>query len=143
MKITSHTRTLSRLLAAGSLLACPAAVQAQSAPPAAPPPADGAVRVVTNVDRTLSPLIQIGVKPGSIHKIGVGLGVAKFRTIQLGQGGWISVECLEDNKAGWMPGEKYWLNTNTVVFISAPFVSSSDPPMTTPASKTPAKTKAR
>jgi hypothetical protein len=136
MKTTSHNPTFGRLIAACSFLACAAAVQAQSSPPAAP------VKVVANVERVLSHLVQIGIKPGSIHKIGVGLGVAKFRVIQIGQGGWISVECLEDNKAGWVPGEKYWVNTNTAVFISAPFVSSTDPPLN-PASKAPAKTKAR
>jgi hypothetical protein len=136
MKTTSHNRTFGRLIAVSSFVACTATVQAQSTPPAAP------VKVVANVERVLSPFVQIGVKPGSIHKIGVGLGVAKFRVIQLGQGGWISVECLEDNKAGWVPGEKYWVNTNTVVFISAPFVSSTDPPMTS-SPKAPAKTKAR
>lgn len=81
----------------------------------------------------------IGIKPGSVHKIGVGLGVAKFRTIAIGPGGWISVECQEENKAGWIRGDKYWLNTNNITFISAPFVSSG--PAGTPASK--AKPKAR
>lgn len=70
------------------------------------------------------------------------MGVAKFRTIQIGQNGWISVECLEDNKAGWQPGEKYWVNTSSVVFISAPFVSNSNPPLE-PAAKTPVKTPAK
>ncbi len=64
---------------------------------------------------------QAGMAPGSIHKVGVGLGVAKFKVIKMGEGGWVMVECREANNAGWKAGEKYWLNTNTVVFISAPF----------------------
>jgi hypothetical protein len=140
MKITSYERTCRHMLAACFILVCTGAAQAQTAPSSSPAsPVSPTANVVTNVVRQASPLVQIGIQPGSIHKIGVGLGVAKFRTIQIGLNGWISVECLEDNKAGWLPGEKYWVNTGSVVFISAPFVSSSNPPLE-PAVKTPVKT---
>lgn len=122
----------------------------QNVTPAAP---EAPVKVVPRtVDRSPSPLAQLGLSLGSVHKIGVGLGVAKFRTLKVGSGGWISFECMEDNKAGWMLGEKYWINLNNVVFISAPFVSAPAPapaaapapaPKATVAPKTPTKTKAR
>lgn len=70
---------------------------------------------------------QAGMAPGTVHKVGVGLGVAKFKVIRLGEDGWVMVECQEDNNAGWKTGEKYWLNTKTVVFISAPFQTAAEP----------------
>lgn len=75
---------------------------------------------------------QAGMAPGTVHKVGVGLGVAKFRVIKLGEDGWVMVECQEDNNAGWKTGEKYWLNTNTVVFISAPFRTAAGPEASAP-----------
>lgn len=131
-----------------------------SPPPAVGPPAQNVnpatptapVKVTprTTTSSSASPLKQLGLAPGSIHKIGVGLGVAKFKTIGGGAGGWVSFECMEDNKAGWMLGEKYWINLNNVVFISAPFVAAATPapkdtpaPKATPAPKTPAKAKSR
>lgn len=69
---------------------------------------------------------QAGMAPGTVHKVGVGLGVAKFLVIKLGEDGWVMVECQEDNNAGWKAGEKYWLNTKTVVFISAPFQKAAE-----------------
>jgi hypothetical protein len=74
-----------------------------------------------------SPAEQAGMAPGTVHKVGVGLGVAKFRVIRMGENGWVMVECQEENNAGWKTGEKYWLNTNTVVFISAPFQTAAEP----------------
>jgi hypothetical protein len=70
---------------------------------------------------------QAGMAPGTVHKVGVGLGVAKFKVIKMGADGWVMVECQEENNAGWKAGEKYWLNTNTVVFISAPFQTAAAP----------------
>ena len=84
-----------------------------------------------------TPAEQAGMAPGTIHKVGVGLGVAKFRVIKMGENGWVMVECQEDNNAGWKAGEKYWLNTNTVVFISAPF-QTAKPAASTSATGQPA-----
>ncbi len=78
---------------------------------------------------------QAGMAPGTVHKVGVGLGVAKFRVIKMGEGGWVFVECQEDNKAGWAAGEKYWLNMNTVVFVSAPFQPAAKPVEPAPPSR--------
>jgi hypothetical protein len=75
----------------------------------------------------ITPAEQAGMAPGSVHKVGVGLGVAKFRVIRIGDNGWVMVECQEDNNAGWRAGEKYWLNTNAVAFISAPFKTAAEP----------------
>lgn len=113
-----------------------AAVSAQSEPPkvlTVP-----SLKPMSNPQSAIPLLAQLGIKPGSIHKIGVGLGVTKFRTIKIGVGGWVSFECLEVNSAGWNRGEKYWVNMNTVTFVSAPFVEN---PGTegTPAKKAPAK----
>ena len=166
-----HHRISGGLLAACFSLVVTVASHAQtSSPPAVGPPAKNAtpatpatpaapaapaapVKVVPRTNSSPSPLKQLGLAPGSIHKIGVGLGVAKFRTIRGGAGGWVSFECMEENKAGWMPGEKYWINLNNVVFISAPFVAADTPaapapaaapaPKTTTAPKTPAKAKSR
>lgn len=80
---------------------------------------------------------QAGMAPGTVHKVGVGLGVAKFRVIKMGEDGWVMVECQEENNAGWKAGEKYWLNTKTVVFISAPFQTPAETGAAAPA-KTPA-----
>ena len=82
---------------------------------------------------------QAGMAPGTVHKVGVGLGVAKFRVIKMGEDGWVMVECQEDNNAGWKTGEKYWLNTKTVVFISAPFQTPAAPGADTPAKAPAAK----
>ena len=88
---------------------------------------------------------QAGMAPGTVHKVGVGLGVAKFRVIKLGEDGWVMVECQEENNAGWKTGEKYWLNTNTVVFISAPFRTVTGPEASASGKESAAKsaTKAR
>jgi hypothetical protein len=86
---------------------------------------------------------QAGMAPGTVHKVGVGLGVAKFRVIKMGEDGWVMVECREDNNAGWKTGEKYWLNTNSVVFISAPFQTGDKPADVTPAMSPPAKPAAK
>lgn len=91
-----------------------------------------------------SPAEQIGIKQGSIHKVGIGLGVAKFQVLKMGEDGWILVECLEGNNLGWVRSEKYWVNTHNVVFISAPFlpdpkngsiIPEKSPPKTQPKSK--------
>ena len=81
---------------------------------------------------------QAGMAPGTVHKVGVGLGVAKFKVIRLGEDGWVMVECQEENNAGWKSGEKYWLNTKTVVFISAPFQTAAKSGVSDP-SKAPAE----
>ncbi len=86
-----------------------------------------------------TPAEQAGMAPGTVHKVGVGLGVAKFRVIKPGEDGWVMVECQEDNNAGWKAGEKYWLNTNTVVFISAPFQNAPQAGPSAPSKKPPAK----
>jgi len=86
-----------------------------------------------------SPAEQAGMAPGSVHKVGVGLGVAKFRVIKMGEDGWVMVECQEENNAGWKAGEKYWLNTNTVVFISAPFQTAPQGGPAAPSKTPPAK----
>lgn len=114
------------LLATCLLILGGSAAHAQTAPVTAP--------ITATVPRSLadspaaSPLLaQLGIKPGSVHKIGVGLNVIKFRTIKVGLGGWVSVECLEANNGGWNRGEKYWVNLNNVVFVSAPFVEDPRP----------------
>jgi len=144
MTFKNYHRIHGGLLAACLSLLCTAGSHAQTTPPppAVGPPSQNVapaapnnaapVKVVPRVNRGPSPLTQLGLSVGSIHKIGVGLGVAKFRTLKVGVGGWISFECMEDNKAGWMLGEKYWINMSNVVFISAPFVSAAEPtPKTT------------
>ena len=85
----------------------------------------------------ITPAEQAGMAPGTIHKVGVGLGVAKFRVIKMGENGWVMVECQEDNNAGWRTGEKYWLNTNAALFISAPFKAAAAPAETAPPEKKP------
>ncbi len=162
MMSSIHNRISGGLLAACFSLVSMVASHAQTTtPPPVGPPAQNVipatptapVKVVpktTSSSSSAMSLTKLGIAPGSVHKIGVGLGVAKFRTISTGAGGWASFECMEDNKAGWMLGEKYWININNVVFISAPFVAASPAPAApapapkaTTAPKTPAKAKSR
>ena len=96
-----------------------------------------ALALFTTHASAITPAEQAGMAPGTIHKVGVGLGVAKFRVIKLGENGWVMVECQEDNNAGWRTGEKYWLNTNAALFISAPFKPSAAPKDKAPPPKRP------
>lgn len=161
MMSSIHHRISGGLLAVCFTLVGMVASHAQTTPPPeVGPPAQNVtpatptapVKVTPRTTTSPSPLKQLGLAPGSIHKIGVGLGVAKFKTISGGAGGWVSFECMEDNKAGWILGEKYWINLNNVVFISAPFIAAAPPaapetpapaPKATTAPKTPAKPKSR
>jgi hypothetical protein len=87
-----------------------------------------------------NPVEQIGLKQGSIHKIGIGLGVVKFQILKIGGEGWICVECMEPNNLGWIRGDKYWVNTANILFISAPFLPAPKDGSIIP-KKTPTPTK--
>jgi hypothetical protein len=140
MKSSVRIHHCSRLLAIPLFILSAGAACAQSEPPKVinvP-----SLKPAANADVVLPMLAQLGIKPGSIHKIGVGLGVTKFRTIKIGVGGWVSFECIEANNAGWNRGEKYWMNMNTVTFVSAPFVENAGNEGA-PAKKAPAKAESR
>ena len=136
MKASTCIRHWSHLLAVPLFVFSAAAVSAQSEPPkvlTVP-----SLKPMANPSAAVSLLAQLGIQPGSVHKIGVGLGVTRFRTVKIGAGGWVSFECLEVNSAGWNRGEKYWVNMNTVTFVSGPFVENPANEGT-PAKKAPAK----
>jgi hypothetical protein len=68
------------------------------------------------------PLEAMGVKPGSKHKIVLGLGAYMATVIVVGSDGWIAVEIDDDGRtAGINKGTKFWVNLSAVQAISAPF----------------------
>lgn len=70
----------------------------------------------------LPPLEAMGVKPGSKHKIVLGLGAYMATVILVGNEGWIAVEIEDDGRtAGINKGTKFWVNLAAIQAISAPF----------------------
>lgn len=70
----------------------------------------------------LPPLEAMGVKPGSKHKIVLGLGAYMATVILIGSDGWIAVEIEDDGRtAGINKGTKFWVNLAAIQAISAPF----------------------
>ena len=74
-----------------------------------------------NFSRAESPVSQVGIEVGSRHKVVVGMGALEFKVIKLGSEGWVFVELATDAPFVKMrQGEKYWLNVNQLLLISAP-----------------------
>ncbi len=68
------------------------------------------------------PLEAMGVKPGSKHKIVLGLGAYMATVIVVGADGWVAVEIEDDGRtAGINKGTKFWVNLSAIQAISAPF----------------------
>ena len=65
---------------------------------------------------------SMGIKPGSKHKIVLGLGAYMATVILVGNDGWIAVEIEDDGRtAGINKGTKFWVNLAAIQAISAPF----------------------
>ncbi len=68
------------------------------------------------------PLEAMGVKPGSKHKIVLGLRAYMATVIVVGADGWVAVEIEDDGRtAGISKGTKFWVNLSAIQAISAPF----------------------
>ena len=71
-----------------------------------------------------APLDQLGVKPGSIHRITLGSGEINARVIEIGKEGWVLFS-VESHDIHWTQGTKLWINLDRISNISAPSTASS------------------
>ena len=64
-----------------------------------------------------APLDQLGVKPGSVHRLALGSGEITARVTEIGKEGWV-LFTVESHDIHWTQGTKLWINLERISNIS-------------------------
>lgn len=69
------------------------------------------------------PLEQLGVKPGTTHRMTLGSGEIDARTVEIGRDGWV-LFVVESNSTRWTQGSRLWINLDRIDNISTPLAGT-------------------
>src|SRR5436190_17719971 len=87
--------------------------------------------MIATMSSFAAPLDQLGVKPGSTHRVALGGAELNVRTVEAGREGWVLFTVISDDSR-WQRGTRLWLNLDRLDNISAPTTASVTLPMQRP-----------